>query len=96
MRTALAGTLEEQAHEGRKQANQILSGMQNVIEDSLKNTGDAVKKQVDMIDQTSEREIENVMNAMGSALTTITNKFTQDYMRLVKQMEQVVNAGSFN
>ena len=48
-----------------------------------------------MIDKASEREIEQVMTAMGTALTTITNKFTQDYQRLVQEMEKVVNTTTY-
>lgn len=92
----LQGTIEEQAVEGRKQAGQILTGLNNAVEDALKSTGESVKKQVEMIDAASEREITQIMTAMGGALTTITNKFTQDYQRLVKEMERVVNTTTSN
>jgi len=92
---SLQGTIEEQATEGRKQASQILSGLNNAVEEALKSTGESVKKQVEMIDKASEREIEQVMTAMGTALTTITNKFTQDYQRLVQEMEKVVNTTTY-
>lgn len=92
---SLSKTIEEQATEGRKQASQILSGLNNAVEEALKSTGESVKKQVEMIDKASEREIEQVMTAMGTALTTITNKFTQDYQRLVQEMEKVVNTTTY-
>ena len=91
----MSRTIEEQATEGRKQASQILSGLNNAVEEALKSTGESVKKQVEMIDKASEREIEQVMTAMGTALTTITNKFTQDYQRLVQEMEKVVNTTTY-
>ena len=94
--TSLQGTIEEQAAEGRKQAGQILSGLNSAVEEALKSTGESVKKQVEMIDAASEREITQIMTAMGGALTTITNKFTQDYQRLVKEMEKVVNTTTYN
>lgn len=93
---SLQRIIEDQAEEGRKQAGQILSGLNSAVEDALKNTGESVKKQVEMIDAASEREITQIMTAMGGALTTITNKFTQDYQLLVKEMERVVNTTTYN
>lgn len=58
---------------------------------TLKSTEDTVRKQVGQLDQQLEQEINKTMNEMGSALTSITSRFTQDYKLLVEQMQQVIN-----
>jgi len=35
-------------------------------------------------------EVEKVMQSMGSALVSISGKFTDDYSRLVRQMSDIV------
>ena len=73
----MSRTIEEQATEGRKQASQILSGLNNAVEEALKSTGESVKKQVEMIDKASEREIEQVIKipwqTLGKNLLKIIN-----------------------
>jgi chromosome segregation ATPase len=90
IQSTLASTIEEQATEHRRQANEVFSGLESTIGNALQNTGESVKKQIEMIDQTQEAEIKKVMEHMASALASITGKFTEDYSSLVEQMNKIV------
>ncbi|UTM56092.1 MotA/TolQ/ExbB proton channel family protein [Photobacterium sp. CCB-ST2H9] len=90
MKNSLSSTIEEQALEHRKQADRIFAGLEKTIEEALSNTGESVQKQVNMIDQTMGEEIEKVLQSMGTALTSISGRFTEDYSRLVKKMSDIV------
>ena len=68
----------------------ILNGMNKIAEKALSDTGEAVEKQVKMLDDSLARELNQVLNELGRALTTISGKFTSDYQKLVNEMHQVV------
>ena len=72
------------------EANKIFNGLTTQIENSLSSTGDAVDKQVGMIDKALEHEIEKVMTEMGSALASISRQFTNDYTQLENAMQNIV------
>jgi len=91
MQASLASTIEEQAQEHRRKADGVFAGLEKSIEDSLSNTGESVKKQLDMIDASMGAEIEKVMTSMGSALGSISGQFTKDYTTLVERMKNIVN-----
>ena len=44
-----------------------------------------------MIDEARDRELEIVMNSMGSALGQITGQFSRDYKRLTDAMQAIVS-----
>ena len=44
------------------------------------------------MDEIAAKEIENVMNAMGTALARISNQFTNDYQKLVTEMKKIIEA----
>jgi hypothetical protein len=90
MRTQLNSTLESMASRQSDEANKIFNGLTTQIENSLSSTGDAVDKQVGMIDKALEHEIEKVMTEMGSALASISRQFTNDYTQLVNAMQNIV------
>lgn len=70
---------------------QIENQVEQFSKNTLKSTEDTVRKQVGQLDQQLEQEINKTMSEMGSALTSITSRFTQDYKLLVEQMQQVIN-----
>ncbi|QFT39836.1 Apolipoprotein A1/A4/E domain protein (plasmid) [Vibrio sp. THAF191c] len=90
MKRSLASTIEEQAKEHKRQADRVFAGLEKTIEETLSQTGESVQKQVNMIDQTMGEEIEKVMQSMGTALASISGRFTEDYSRLVKRMSDIV------
>lgn len=90
MRTRFDSSMQEQAKRHHEQADRVFKGLERTIEDALSNTGESVQKQVAMIDKTAEQEIEKVMTSMGSALASISGRFTDDYTKLVQQMKAIV------
>ncbi len=92
MRDSFTESLREMADTQANQARQVFSGLSKTIEGTLGDTGEAVKKQVNMIDDAMGMEIGRVMNEMGKALASITGKFTQDYKSLVAEMGRITEA----
>ena len=60
--------------------------------ESLFTSQPGISKQVRMLDSQMERELSQVMTEMGRALGTISQQFTGDYQKLVREMRNVVNA----
>lgn len=85
-------SLEQMAERQSEEAQQVFRGLRGSIEGALSDTGDAVTKQVRMLDSQMERELSQVMTEMGRALGTISQQFTGDYQQLVREMRTIVNA----
>ncbi|ROO31330.1 MotA/TolQ/ExbB proton channel family protein [Salinisphaera japonica] len=83
--------LEHMAERQTQEAQQVFRSLRGSIEGALSDTGDAVTKQVRMLDSQMERELSQVMTEMGRALGTISQQFTGDYQKLVREMRNVVN-----
>ena len=88
----LQSSIETLANEQVRQTKKVLDGLDNSIKDILQDTSSSVSNQVKLIDEIAAKEIENVMNSMGTALATITNQFTNDYQRLVSEMKKITEA----
>lgn len=61
---------------------------------AVSRTGEGINKQLEALDEALSRELNRVMTQMGSALSQITNKFVEDYKKLVQQMQQIVRTGT--
>ena len=90
MRNQLNTTLEGMVARQGDEANKIFSGLSNQVEGAVSKTGAAVEGQIKMLEEAQERELKKVMSEMGSALATITNRFTDDYAKLVAEMQTIV------
>jgi len=88
----LQKNIQNLAEEQVRQARKVFDGLDTSIDKALQNTADSVKGQVDMIDKVAEKEIANVMNSMGKALASISNQFTTDYQKLVKEMQSITSS----
>ncbi len=53
-------------------------------------TGESITRQLEALDEAQAGEMERVMQRMGNALGQITDRFTDDYVRLVQEMERIV------
>lgn len=85
-------SMENMAKQQTDEAQKVFDGLRGSIEGALSDTGDAVTKQVRMLDSQMERELSQVMTEMGRALGTISQQFTGDYQKLVREMRTIVNA----
>ncbi|WP_052501674.1 hypothetical protein [Thiomicrospira microaerophila] len=90
--TQLDKQIKSTVDEHIKQTESVRSALRTSAEKSLADTAESVQKQVSYIDEALEKEINKSMSSMGSALTSITQKFTKDYTVLVNEMKQVVEA----
>ena len=88
----LQSSIETLANEQVRQTKKVLDSLDNSIKDILQDTSSSVSNQVKLIDEIAAKEIENVMNSMGTALATITNQFTNDYQKLVSEMKKITEA----
>ncbi len=84
--------IEKVSQEQVKQVHKVFDSVEHTIDQALQKTGDSVQNQVTLMDKVAGQEIENIMNAMGTALTTITKQFTDDYQKLVVEMKRVVES----
>lgn len=89
MRSNLSKTISEIAEQQKKENQNVLNGMSSHAEQALKNTGEAVEKQVAALDQALQHELHKVMSEMGRALASISGKFTQDYSTLTEKMHNI-------
>jgi hypothetical protein len=64
--------------------------IKNFAQTTINSTAESVIKQTRAIDQALEQELNRTMTELGSALTTITGKFTKDYQILVNEMNKIV------
>lgn len=90
--TKLQTSIENLSNEQLKHTKRVLDGLDNTIKDVLTDTGASVSNQVKLMDEIAAKEIENVMNAMGTALARISNQFTNDYQKLVTEMKKIIEA----
>ena len=90
MRNQLNTTLEGMAARQIDEANKIFSGLSTQVEGVVSKTGAAVEGQIKMLEDAQARELEKVMSEMGSALATVTHRFTDDYTKLVAAMQSIV------
>lgn len=94
LRQQVNDSLKQQAEQQAQVNKGVLDAMSKQAESALTSTGEAVEKQIKMLDDALERELTQVMTEMGRALTTISGKFTSDYQQLVTEMQKVTRSGS--
>ncbi|QTR48026.1 hypothetical protein J9253_08985 [Thiothrix litoralis] len=95
----LQGSQQAQLQTFETAIAQMMSGykesedqIKNFAQTTISSTKESVLKQTRAIDQALEQELNRTMTELGSALTTITRKFTEDYQTLVNEMNKVVRA----
>jgi len=84
--------MESLVTEQMRQVQRVFDGLDNTISQTMERTGESVQGQVNLIDEVMSKEIENVMNEMGRALTSISGQFTNDYRKLVSEMHKIATA----
>jgi gas vesicle protein len=89
MRQQLGAELKNLVDQQVQENHRVLSGMSQHADRALKDTGEAVQKQVKMLDDALGHELNKVMSEMGRALVTISGKFTSDYQQLVNEMHNI-------
>ncbi|MFD2111036.1 MotA/TolQ/ExbB proton channel family protein [Thiorhodococcus fuscus] len=92
MQSRLESSLNEVFEVQARSMSRAAEGLEDHMKKAILKTGEGVNTQLSAIDQAMQKEIDRVMMEMGRALAQIAGQFTQDYMKLVSAMQQVVEA----
>ncbi len=82
---SVSGLVEKQIFE----MNKSFTSLEDEVTKSVNLTGQAVNKQLEMMDETMSQEVNRVMTEMGSALARISGQFTDDYQELINAMARI-------
>ncbi len=91
MQNRLESALNEVFQVQAKEIKRTFDALEDEVKSTVGLTGEAVNKQLTMIDKSMEQEVEKVMRTMGTALAMISGQFTNDYEQLVNAMAEIVN-----
>ena len=91
MKEQLFAAIKQVAEQQGQDMRALTIGIRETMENEIRNTQEAVKQQVKALDSAIEHELNESMQQMGNALASITGQFTQDYQKLVTEMNRVIN-----
>ncbi|MBY5946830.1 hypothetical protein [Photobacterium rosenbergii] len=91
LQNRLEGVLEEVFEAQVREVKRTFESLEDQIIESVGQTGQAVEKQVEVLDLQMQQEINRVINEMGQGLATVTQQFTRDYGKLTNEMKTVVS-----
>ncbi len=91
MQQRINEVIDDAATQQVQQAKRTFDAMEDQIKKQVGMTGEAVDSQLKLIDSAMQQEINRVMNEMGLALAQVSGKFVEDYIKLTKAMNEVVN-----
>lgn len=89
MRGELAESMTSLAERQAQENQRVLTGMTQHADEALKSTAESVTKQVRVLEEATQHQLNEVLNEFARALTTITGGFTADYQKLVNEMHRV-------
>ncbi len=91
---SLVSHSELKAEELAKSFNQQLVQSQDtqneMLNDSIKRTGEIINKELENLEKATAREIQTAMQEMGDSLVKITTRFVNDYEKMVLAMDKVI------
>lgn len=87
-RGSMMDLAEHQAHTH----SELTEALSKMIDQYSKRSDLILERQVELINQHLDREIEKVMGSMGEALATIGGQFTRDYQLLISQMKRAMES----
>lgn len=87
----LSDVIDEASTQQINQARRTFEAMEESIRNQVGLTGEAVDSQLKLIDESMQQEINRVITEMGRALTQVTGKFVEDYVKLTQAMNEIVN-----
>jgi len=90
MRNQLQISIEQTISQQANSTDSMLTGMAEKMGGAVQRTEGNINSQLEAMDEALEAELVKVLNVMGQNLTSITQKFTDDYKMLTESMHQVV------
>lgn len=94
MQTQLKDVIEHVSSEQHRLSISTFKSLEKKIANQVEKTGEVLEKQVGLLDQVMQEEINNAFTDMGTQLIKLTGRFTEDYGKLTSQMQSVVNRAS--
>lgn len=94
MQQQLKDVIENVLTEQNRLSDVTFKSLEKQVVNQVAKTGEMVEKQVAVIDKALQEEINNAFGDMGTQLTKLTGKFTEDYCQLTEQMQRVVHQAS--
>lgn len=92
LQTSLDTAVGQITRNVEQQIQRTMNTLNSEVTGITNKTGEQINAQLRAMHEARDRELNNVMREMGSALATITGRFTEDYSKLVQAMSQVVNS----
>lgn len=92
MQGKLEGALSEVFQEQSREIKRTFDSIESHLKQTLNESGATMESQFSEFDKQMEEEVQRIVQAMGSNLATVTNKFTQDYTQLTHEMSKVVRS----
>jgi len=87
----LTQVIDEVALQQINQAKRTFDSMEDQIKQQGGIAGEVVDSQLKLIDVAMQKEINRVMSEMGLALAQVSGKFVEDYIKLTKAMDEIIN-----
>jgi len=87
----LSEVIEEVSLQQVNQAKRTFDAMEDQIKQQGGMAGEVVDTQLKLIDAAMQKEINRVMSEMGLALAQVSGKFVEDYIKLTKAMDEIIN-----
>jgi len=91
LKQKLSLVIDEVAVHQVNQAKRTFDAMEDQIKQQGGIAGEVVDTQLKLIDSAMQKEINRVMTEMGLALAQVSGKFVEDYVKLIKAMDEIVN-----
>ena len=82
--------IENTATQQINQAKQTFAAIEEQIRNQVGLTGEAVDNQLQLIDESMQKEVTRVLTEMGHALAKVSGQFTRDYTKLTKEMNDII------
>ncbi|HIF9331893.1 hypothetical protein A9D46_09560 [Photobacterium damselae subsp. damselae] len=88
----LEGALTEVFRRQTEEVDRTFKSIEKHMIKTLNESGESINTQFSVFDKEMEQEVSRIIKLMGSNLTTVTHKFTQDYTQLTNEMSKVVRS----
>lgn len=86
------GSMMDLAEHQARTHTELTEALSKMIDQYSKRSDAILERQIGLINQHLDREVEKVMNSMGEALATIGGQFTRDYQLLISQMKRAMES----
>jgi chromosome segregation ATPase len=84
--------MQTQSQEVTKSLKESMTAAQTELNNHLRQASDESAKHIEQLDKALSDELTKSLNALGSQLTTLSNKFAQDYTPITEGLRRALEA----